>query len=271
MYLPLWAISTILGLVEGLTEFIPVSSTGHLILTDHYLNFHGIVGTEQAELFEVVIQLGAILAVGFLFRTRLRNAMTSKHISSGPGLLRTHLAVAFLPAAIIGFLFHTYIKAFLFSPTSVAISLIVGGIIMILIEKQVASRAHSRSIGSMTMRDAMVVGLSQVLSLIPGVSRSGATIMGGYAGGMSREAATEFSFLLSFPIMIAASGYELIKYQELITSDMIATLLIGLLTAFISALVVVKWLIKFVRSHSFVGFGVYRIIFGIVVLILLAN
>lgn len=270
MYLPLWAISAILGLVEGLTEFIPVSSTGHLILTDHYLNFHSIIGKEQAELFEVVIQLGAILAVGFLFRTRLTHAIVSKHIASGPGLLRTHLAVAFMPAAVIGFLFHKYIKAFLFSPTSVAISLIVGGIIMILIEKQVASRVHSRSIGSMTMRDAVIVGLSQVLSLIPGVSRSGATIMGGYAGGMSREAATEFSFLLSFPIMIAASGYELVKYRDLITSDMLSTLFIGFLMAFLSALVVVKWLIKFVRSHSFVGFGIYRIVFGVIVLLIIS-
>ncbi len=270
MYLPLWAISTILGLVEGLTEFIPVSSTGHLILADHYLNFHGIVGAEQAELFEVVIQLGAILAVGFLFRTRLVKAITSKHIAAGPGLLRTHLAIAFLPAATMGFLFHKQIKAFLFSPTSVAISLIVGGIIMIIIEKIVVKRTHSRTIGSMTMRDAIIVGLSQVLSLIPGVSRSGATIMGGYAGGMSREAATEFSFLLSFPIMVAASGYELIKYRDLITTEMIATLGIGLLTAFISALVVVRWLIKFVRSHSFVGFGVYRIVFGVIVLLMLS-
>jgi undecaprenyl-diphosphatase len=270
MYLPLWVISIVLGLVEGLTEFIPVSSTGHLILTDHYLNFHSIVGAEQAELFEVVIQLGAILAVGFLFRTRLVKALTSVHIASGPGLLRTHLAVAFLPAAIIGFLFHNQIKTYFFSPTSVAISLIIGGILIIVIEKMIAKRTHSRTIGSMTMRDALIVGFSQVLSLIPGVSRSGATIMGGYAGGMSREAATEFSFLLSFPIMVAASGYELIKYHDLITSEMLATLGIGFLTAFISALVVVRWLIKFVRSHSFVGFGVYRIIFGVIVLIVLA-
>lgn len=271
MYLPLWAISTILGLVEGLTEFIPVSSTGHLILADHYLNFHGIIGPEQAELFEVVIQLGAILAIGFLFRTRLTHAIVSKNITSGPGLLRTHLAVAFMPAAVIGFLFHKYIKAYLFSPTSVAISLIVGGILMILIEKRVARRPHSRSIGHMIMRDAVIVGLSQVLSLIPGVSRSGATIMGGYAGGMTREAATEFSFLLSFPIMIAASGYELVKYRHLITSDLLSTLSIGFLMAFLSALVVVKWLIKYVRSHSFVGFGIYRIVFGLLVLIILAN
>lgn len=271
MYLPLWAISAVLGLVEGLTEFIPVSSTGHLILTDHYLNFHGIVGKEQAELFEVVIQLGAILAIGFLYRERLTKAITSKHIASGPGLLRLQIAIAFLPAAITGFLFHSQIKEYLFSPKSVAISLIIGGIIMIAIEKIVAKRQHSRSIGSMTMKDALTVGLSQVLSLIPGVSRSGATIMGGYAGGMSREAATEFSFLLSFPIMVAASGYELIKYRDLINSEMLSTLFIGFVTAFISALVVVRWLIRFVRSHSFVGFGVYRIVFGVLVLIILAS
>lgn len=270
MSLQLWAISAILGLVEGLTEFIPVSSTGHLILTDHVLGFSNKVGgTDRAELFEVVIQLGAILAIGFLYRTRLLKVISSRHLTSGPGLLRTHILVAFLPAAILGFLFHKQITSYLFSPTVVAISLIVGGIIIIAIEKVLAGKDRSITIGSMTMRDALVVGFAQVLSLIPGVSRSGATIMGGYANGMTREAATEFSFLLSFPVMIAASGYELIKYRDLLTTEMLTTLSLGFLVAFISALVVVKWLIKFVRSHSFVGFGVYRIIFGILVLVLL--
>ncbi len=270
MPLPLWLISIILGIVEGLTEFIPVSSTGHLILADHYLKFQEVLGNpDKAELFEVVIQLGAILAIGFLYRARLMNALTAKDNSSAPGRLRLHLLVAFLPAAIIGFLFHKQIKAYLFSPTSVAISLIVGGIIIIIIEIMGKAKKHSTDTNSMTMRDALIVGFSQVLSLIPGVSRSGSTIMGGYAGGMTRESATEFSFLLSFPVMIAASGYELLKYKSLLTSDMLSTLAIGFVAAFFSALIVVRWLIAFVRNHSFVGFGIYRICFGLLVLVLI--
>ncbi len=152
---------------------------------------------------------------------------------------------------------------------TVAIALIVGGIAIITIEKTVSTTRDRRSIKTMTMRDAVVVGLSQVLSLIPGVSRSGATIMGGYAGGLSREAATEFSFLLSFPIMLAASGYELIKYRDLLTSETLTTLAVGFITAFLSALVVVKWLIGYVRRHNFIGFGIYRIIFGVIILFLL--
>jgi undecaprenyl-diphosphatase len=201
----------------------------------------------------------------------LVKAFTSVHIVSGPGLLRTHILIAFLPAAIIGFFFHNQIKMYLFSPMTVAISLIIGGIIIIIIEKIVSGKERTITIGSMTMRDAVVIGFSQVLSLVPGVSRSGATIMSGYAGGMTREAATEFSFLLSFPIMIAASGYELIKYRDLLSGEMLSSLGIGFLVAFISALVVVRWLIKFVRSHSFVGFGIYRIIFGGIVLLLLGT
>lgn len=272
MGIPLWAISAILGLVEGLTEFIPVSSTGHLILTNHIFDFSSnIGGTEQAELFEVVIQLGAILAVGFLYRSRLLKAFLSTNITSGPGVLRTHILIAFLPAAVIGFLFHNQIKTYLFSPTTVAISLVIGGILIIIIEKTLVGKVQKTTIDTMSIRDALVVGIAQVLSLVPGISRSGATIMGGYLGGMTREAATEFSFLLSFPIMVAASGYELIKYRDLLTQDMLVTLGIGFLVAFLSAILVVKWLIKYVRSHSFIGFGVYRIIFGIIVLILLST
>lgn len=267
MLFPLWIQSIILGLVEGLTEFIPVSSTGHLIVFDHLLGFQKVLANpDQAELFEVVIQLGAILAIGFLYRKRLTGALIATDMRSFSGNLRTHLAVAFLPAATIGFLFHKQIKAYLFSPTTVAISLIVGGLLMIVIEKLMASRTRRMDLHSMTMRDALIVGFSQVLSLIPGVSRSGATIMGGYAGGMSRESATEFSFLLSFPVMIAASGYELVKYRHLLTSEMYSTLGLGFVMAFISALVVVRWLIGYVRNHTFVGFGIYRILAGIIIL-----
>jgi undecaprenyl-diphosphatase len=270
MYLPISFLSVILGIVEGLTEFIPVSSTGHLILTDHFLNFQqAIGGAERAELFEVVIQLGAILAVGFLYRNDLTRALLTRRSNSPSWRLRTHLFAAFLPAAILGLLFHKQIKEYLFSPASVAISLIAGGVLILFIEKMQKGKQHTTELYTMKMRDALIVGFSQVLSLIPGVSRSGATIMSGFAGGMTRSAATEFSFLLSFPVMIAASGYELLKYREYMTSDTYATLGIGFVVSFFSALIVVRWLIGFVRRHSFVGFGVYRIIFGILVLLIL--
>jgi len=262
--------SIILGIVEGLTEFIPVSSTGHLIVFDHLLGFKQMLtNPDQAELFEVVIQLGAILAVGFIYRERLWKAVVASENTSFSGKLRLNLIAAFLPAAILGFLFHKQVKEYLFSPFTVALSLIIGGIAIITIERMSKGTRKSTDLHSMTMKDALIVGFSQVLSLIPGVSRSGATIMGGYAGGMTREAATEFSFLLSFPVMIAASGYELIKYRHLLTSEMGMTLAVGFMVAFFSALVVVRWLIGFVRNHSFIGFGIYRILAGIAIMLIL--
>lgn len=268
--MPTYFISILLGLVEGLTEFIPVSSTGHLIVFDHWLGFHELVGADRAELFEVVIQLGAILAIGFLYRRQLVSSFIARSPESQAGKMRNYLIVAFLPAAIIGYLVHDAITKYLFSPLTVAISLIVGGIIILILEKVLAGKPTSREIPEMTLRDAVVVGLSQVLSLIPGVSRSGATIMGGYAGGLSRRAATEFSFLVAFPIMIAASGYELLKYRDLLTEDFMITLAIGFAVSFISAIAVVKWLIRFVQRHNFTAFGVYRIVVGIIILVVLA-
>jgi undecaprenyl-diphosphatase len=267
--MPIYFTSILLGLVEGLTEFIPVSSTGHLIVADHWLGFHEQVGADSAELFEVVIQLGAILAVGFLYRGQLVSSLIARRPDSGTWKLRNNIIIAFLPAAIIGYLLHDAITEYLFAPLTVAISLIVGGIIIIILEKVLSSKGEGRELSSMTMRDAVVVGLSQVLSLIPGVSRSGATIMGGYAGGLTRRAATEFSFLVAFPIMVAASGYELIKYRDLLTSDMLSTLALGFAVSFISALVVVKWLIRYVQRNDFVWFGIYRIVIGIVIILAL--
>lgn len=267
--MPSYYTSILLGLVEGLTEFIPVSSTGHLIVAGHWLGFEEQVGAGRAELFEVVIQLGAILAVGFLYRAQLVSILVARSAESPAGRMRNYLIVAFLPAAIAGYLFHDAITEYLFSPITVAISLIAGGGIIIIMEKQLSSQGSRREIGAMTMRDAVIVGLSQVLSLIPGTSRSGATIMGGYAGGLSRRAATEFSFLAAFPIMMAASGYELIKYRDLLTKDMLAALALGFAVSFISAIAVVKWLIRFVQRHNFTGFGIYRMVFGVIILIVL--
>jgi len=272
MALPLWLVSVILGIVEGLTEFIPVSSTGHLIIADHFLGFKDMLkSADKAELFEIVIQLGAILAVGYLYRRDLFSALKVRlgDTTSVYGKLRLHLLVAFIPVAVIGFLFHSTITKYLFSPLTVSISLIIGGIIIVYIESFISMEERQKTeIKTMTMRDALIVGFSQILSLIPGISRSGATIMAGMSGGMTRPAATEFSFLLSFPVMIAATVYDLFKHRDVLTGDMTEIIAIGFLVSFITALVVVRWLIRYVRSHSFIGFGYYRIIFGGLILIL---
>ncbi|MEO6941310.1 MAG: undecaprenyl-diphosphate phosphatase [Candidatus Kapaibacterium sp.] len=261
-------VAFLLGIVEGLTEFIPVSSTGHMIVIGDGLHFNSLIGSaDRAELFLVVIQLGAILAVGWYYRQRLQASLFARSLDSKPGKLRTHLAVAFLPAAIFGFLFHKQLKMLL-TPLTVAITLIIGGIVIILVERSGKTAKRTTTVDTMTLKDAIVVGCSQILSLIPGTSRSAATIMGGMLGGMERSAATEFSFLLSFPIMIAASVFELVKYRALLTSDMFSTIAIGFVVAFVTALLVVGWLVRFVQGHSFAGFGYYRIAFGAMILVL---
>ena len=256
----------LLGILEGLTEFIPVSSTGHMIVAEALLKFETLMGSaDKAELFTVVIQLGAILAVGFLFRQRLIASLTAASTNTAPGRLRTHLAVAFLPAAIIGFLFHKQIKLLL-DPRVVAVALIVGGIVIIVVETLLKNQRRTTTLDTMTMKDALIVGFSQVLSLIPGTSRSAATIMGGMLGGMSRQSATEFSFMLSFPIMVAASLFEIWHYHHLLAKDMVTVLAIGFIVAFLVSLAIVAWLVRFVQRHTFLGFGIYRIILGMLVL-----
>lgn len=266
---PLWLLAIILGIVEGLTEFIPVSSSGHLIIVSDFLKFQQRLGSpEKVELFVVVIQLGAILAVGYYFRQKLWRSLTSKDVVSTGGRLRTNLLIAFIPAVIFGYFFHPFIAKHLFTTVTVAISLIIGGIAIILIEKKSNKEKHILPLEEMSVKEAVWVGLAQVVSLIPGVSRAGATIIGGMLSGLTRSASTEFSFLLSFPIMMAASGYEIVKYHDLLEPNMIGALAIGFVVAFFSALVVVAWLIKFVQRHTFVGFGVYRIVFGAFLLLL---
>jgi undecaprenyl-diphosphatase len=262
-------LAALLGIVEGLTEFIPVSSTGHLIIVGRLISFNEMLGEKRAGLFDVVIQLGAILAVGVYFRDRLMSALLARDLQSGGGRLRTNLFIAFLPAVIVGFLLHDIIKEYLFTPVVVALALTIGGIILIILERRPVPDTARVPIDTMTSRHALVVGLSQVLSLIPGVSRSGATIIGGMMGGMTRVAATEFSFLLSFPIMVAASGYDLLKYRDVLDSTVLIPIAVGFVTAFISAWLVVVWLIRFVQRHSFFGFGMYRLCFGVLMLLLI--
>lgn len=265
----LWLLAAILGIVEGLTEFLPVSSSGHLIVVSDFLRFTERLGSaEKVELFVVVIQLGAILAVGYYFRDRLVNTLTARNVVSSGGRLRTNLIIAFMPAVIFGYLFHPFISKYLFSSFTVAISLILGGIGIIWIEKRSDADKRIVTLDNMRTKEALWVGLAQVASLIPGVSRAGATIMGGMLSGMTRSAATEFSFLLSFPIMVAASSYQMVKYSEHLEARMLGALAVGFVLAFFSALVVVAWLIRFVQKHSFTGFGYYRIVFGIFLIVL---
>ena len=246
----------ILGLVEGATEFIPVSSTGHLIIASEWLDFTG----DRAKTFEIFIQLGAILSVVWLYRKTFLGLLTS-WAERGPRRLFLNLAIAFLPAAIVGFLFHDWIKEHLFNTFTVAIAMVAGGILILLIEAlKPATRVQAtEEIPPMT---ALGVGLAQVLSLFPGVSRSGATIMGGYCLGLSRRAATEFSFFLAVPVMFAATLFDLAGSTDHLVAADAPLFAAGFVVAFISALIVVKAFLGYVSHKSFAVFAWYRILFG---------
>ena len=251
----------ILGIVEGVTEFLPISSTGHLIIVGDLLNFND----NKGKIFEIVIQLGAILAVCFEFRQRLINTVT--HITNETSSQRfvINLMISFMPAALLGLLFHAQIKTYLFSPITVAIALIVGGFAILIIEKYTTYSA-TQQIEAITKTQALKIGLAQSLALVPGVSRSGATILGGMVFGLSRQTATEFSFFLAIPIMFAATGYDLLKSWQLLTMADFPLFAVGFITAFLSALLVIKILIKYVANHDFTVFAWYRIVFGVAVL-----
>jgi undecaprenyl-diphosphatase len=252
--------AAILGLVEGATEFIPVSSTGHLIVVSNWL---GLVD-ERAKTFNIFIQLGAILAIVWLYRTRLARSVAETRRDSTGRRLIINLLVAFLPAAIVGFLAHDWIKSRLFNPSVVALALIVGGILILLIERW-GPRSVVDDVNQVPTRSALGVGLAQVLSLIPGTSRSGATIMGGYALGLSRTAATEFSFFLAIPVMFAATGYDLLKSWALLAAPDLPMFAIGFMVSFVSALIVVRMFLSYVSKHSFRAFAWYRIVLGVIV------
>ena len=251
----------VLGLVEGATEFLPISSTGHLIIAGDLLNFND----GKGNVFEIVIQLGAILAVCFEFRKRLINTVMHMTNDSTAQAFILKLIIAFMPAAILGLVFHDLIKGYLFSPITVAIALIVGGVAILFIEKT-TKHAHTNQIELITNRQALKIGLAQSLALVPGVSRAGATILGGMVFGLSRQTATEFSFFLAIPIMFAATAYDLLKSWQLLSMADFPMFAIGFITAFFSALLVIKVLIKYVANHDFTAFAWYRIIFGLAVL-----
>jgi undecaprenyl-diphosphatase len=242
----------ILGIVEGLTEFLPISSTGHLILAGDLLGFNG----EQAKVFHVAIQTGAMLAVLWEYRARF--------FAVDPALWR-NLAVAFVPAAVLGLAFGGAIKQFLFSPVPVALAFIVGGLIILLVERRPRA-ARVESTRAMTWQDALKVGIAQCFALIPGTSRSGATIIGGMLFGLSRPAATEFSFFLAVPTLVAAGAYDLWKQRALFSVADLDMFAVGLAMSFVSAFVVIRWLVRYVATHDFRPFAWYRIAFGLVVL-----
>lgn len=253
--------SVILGIVEGITEFIPVSSTGHLILAGDLLGF----GDEKAKVFEVFIQLGAILSVLWLYREKVYNVIKELPGSKEARSFALNIMAAFLPAAFLGLLAHRAIKAYLFNPITVAGALIAGGIAILLIERM-NHRAHVKNVDSITLKQAIVAGFAQCLALFPGVSRSGATIMGGLLLGFDRKVAVEFSFFLAIPTMFAATAYDLLKNLNVVSLPDIPLFLVGFITAFFSALIVIKAFVGYVSKHDFSGFAYYRIVFGLLVL-----
>ena len=253
----------VLGIVEGATEFLPISSTGHLIIVGDLINF---LDKEKRDVFEIVIQLGSILSVVWLYHARLSKVITTIKNDRQSQRFVLQLFIAFLPLAILGLLFHHQIKEVLFKPVPVAIALIVGGLIILFIEK-LSPKTNISNIESMTALDAFKIGCAQALALIPGVSRSGATILGGMSFGLSRQVATEFSFFLAIPVMFAASGYDLLKNRHLLNMDDAGLFAVGFIAAFVSALFAIKSLIRYVAAHNFKAFAWYRIVLGGVVLI----
>ena len=255
----------VLGLVEGLTEFLPISSTGHLIIAGSLLGFVG----DRAKVFEIAIQSGAMLAVVWEYRARFGHAIAG--IASDPVARRfaQNLVIAFVPAAALGFVLGKHIKALLFHPVPVAIAFIAGALVILWAERRQRARPESvrvTDVDAMTWQDALKVGLAQAFALIPGTSRSGATIIGGMLFGLSRKVATEFSFFLAVPTLVAAGAYSLWKDRALLSAADLPMFSVGFVVSFVSALLCIRWLIRYVSRHDFLPFVWYRIAFGLVVL-----
>jgi undecaprenyl-diphosphatase len=262
--------AVILGVVEGLTEFLPISSTGHLILVGDLLDFND----ERGKAFEVIIQFGAILAVCWEFREKLLKVASSFTSSSNSRRFILNLIIASVPAMGLAFLFGKHIKAVLFSPVPVASAFIVGALIIFWAERRQEKKgdvqSSIQSVDDLTPLDALKVGIAQCAALIPGTSRSGATIIGGMLFGLPRTVATEFSFFLAIPVIGGATAYELLKlwkHPVSVSGEFSLAIAVGFISAFISAFVCVRWLIHYVAHHNFVPFAWYRIIFGLLVLI----
>ena len=259
----LWtaAQALILGVVEGLTEFLPISSTGHQIIVADLLNFGG----ERAMAFNIIIQLGAILAVVWEFRRKIIDVVVGLPTKPEARRFTTNLIIAVMPAVVLGVIFADVIHEYLFNPITVASALVVGGVIMLWAER----RQHvirAETVDDMTWKDAVKIGFAQCLAMIPGTSRSGSTIIGGLLFGLSRKAATEFSFFLAMPTMVGAAVYSGYKYRHLFQPDDLPVFAIGFVTSFIFAMIAVRALLKFISNHSYAVFAWYRIGFGLLIL-----
>lgn len=262
MDVPMW-VAAVLGVIEGITEFLPVSSTGHLIVGGSLLGFVG----ERAATFEVVIQVGAILAVVWHYRSLLARLLLRAFSAPAEQRLAVNLVLAFLPAALVGLGLHHWIKAHLFTPVTVAAAFIAGGVVILLMEWR-RPIVTTGDVHQVSMRQAIGIGCAQVLALVPGTSRSAATILGGYAFGLSRPAATEFSFLLAIPTLVAAAGYDAFKSRDLFSRADLGFFAVGTAVSFVAALLVIRGFLRFVQSHSFRAFAWYRIAFGLLILLL---
>ena len=261
MDLVLLAKAFVLGVVEGLTEFLPISSTGHLILAGDLLGFND----EKAKVFEIVIQTGAMLAVVWEYRERFRRVIAGLASDRVAQRFVLNLIIAFIPAAALGLAFGKAVKGYLFHAVPVALAFVIGGFIILWVERR-QRRVTVEGVDDMTWGDALKVGFAQALALIPGTSRSGATIIGGMLFGLSRRAATEFSFFLAVPTLIAAGAYDFWKNRALFDSGDLGLFGVGSIAAFASAFVCVRWLIRYIATHDFKPFAWYRIVFGAVVL-----
>ena len=257
--------AAVMGVVEGLTEFLPISSTGHLILAGSLLGFDD----DKAKVFDIAIQTGAIFAVILVYWQKIRDTVLALPSERQAQRFALNVLIAFLPAVILGLLFGKAIKAHLFTPLVVASTFILGGFIILWAERRQANNpavARIHTVEDMTPLDALKVGLAQCLAMIPGTSRSGATIIGGMLLGLSRKAATDFSFYLAIPTLIGAGAYSLVKERALLSWSDLPLFGVGLLVSFVSAWLCIRWLLRYIASHSFAGFAYYRIVFGLLVL-----
>ena len=255
--------AAIMGVVEGLTEFLPISSTGHLILAGALLGFDD----DKAKVFDIAIQTGAIFAVILVYWQKIRETVVALPSSRQAQRFALNVLIGFLPAVVLGLAFGKLIKAHLFTPLVVASTFILGGFVILWAERRAPAATRVTSVDDMSALDALKVGLVQCLAMVPGTSRSGATIIGGMLLGLSRKAATDYSFFLAMPTLIGAGVYSLYKERALLSVGDAPLFAVGLLFSFVSAWVCVRWLLRYISSHSFVPFAWYRIVFGVVVLV----
>jgi len=257
----------IMGLIEGITEFIPVSSTAHLLIASYLINFNSI----KNQLFEIVIQFGAILAITIVYRHKIFDIIKNIRSNSTNQKFLLNIIIAFLPAILFGALFHKFIKLYFFNPLVIGLSMLIGGFIILIVEKFYQKNiSQNKEMKEINIKSSLLIGLFQCLAMIPGVSRSGATIIGAMFLGVSRAKATEFSFFLAIPTIFSASIFDLYKNYQGLTLENIELIIFGSVIAFLSSLIVIKWLISFVAKNNFLIFATYRIIIGALILLIIS-